>query len=81
MDYDAIAGVSCVYKDKYKYSSITVFQEDGGRSLSSYTNLYALSPLESNTVYYLMQLPKEAENGPIEIKFYIAGQNYKYLFG
>ena len=81
MDYDAIAGVKCVYKDKYKYSSFAVFQEDGGRSLSSYTSTHSLAPLESNTVYYLMQLPKEAENGPIEIKFYIAGQNYKYLFG
>ena len=81
LDYDAIAGVNCVYKEKYKYSSFPVFHEDGGRSLSSYASIHALAPLESNTVYYLMQLPKEAENGPIEIKVYIAEQNYKYLFG
>lgn len=79
--YDDIAGVSCVYNEKYRYSGMTVFSEDGGQDLSSYSNIYSLVPLESNTVYYLMELPEEAENGPVEISIYMADQDYRYLIG
>ena len=81
VDYDELAGVSCVYDGKYRYSSITVFQEDDGANLSSYASSNQLKPLESNTVYYLMEIPKEAENGPLTIKLYLSGTDYRYNFG
>ena len=79
--YDEIAGVHCIYNEKYRYSSTVAFDEDGGKSLSSYASIYGLDPLESNRVYYLMEIPQEAENGPLVINIYLANQDYKYLIG
>lgn len=79
--YDTLAGVKCVYDGKYNYSGFTVFEKDGGGDLSSYANSNSLAPLEENVVYFLMEIPQEAESGPLAIELYIAGQYCRYCVG
>ena len=81
MVYDNIAGVIGTYDEKYRYVSTTVFEEDGGEDLSENTSTNSLAPLESNTVYYLIEVPAEAENGPVVVEIYIGGQEYMYTIG
>lgn len=81
MGYDTIAGVRCVYDRKYEYPGFTVFEEDGGADLSSYANTHDLAPLEENRIYFLMEIPAEAENGPLAIELYMAGQYHCYQVG
>ena len=78
MKYDSIAGVSCVYNEKYNYSFFTVFEEDGGADLNGYPGQYAISPLDKGVVYYLAEVPAQVAEGPVEISFYIAGNYYAY---
>lgn len=80
MGYDTIAGVTGIYNDKYRYSSFPVFTENNGADLSQHTSIYALAPLESNTVYYLLELPKETENSSVKFNVYVAGQDYTCTF-
>jgi hypothetical protein len=79
LSYDTIAGISCIYQEKYRYSFTTVFETDNGEDLSSYANLYGIAPGEEGIVYYLAKVPEEVENGPVEIKIYIAGNYYKIM--
>lgn len=81
LEYDKIAGVTCTYQGKYNYSSTTVFTEDEGADLSSYASINSMKPLEKNTVYYLITIPEEAKNGPLEIQVFVANQFYKYNIG
>lgn len=78
MKYDSIAGVSCVYNEKYNYSFSTVLEEDGGQDLNGYPSQYAISPLDKGVVYYLAEVPTQVANGPVEITFYIAGNYYSF---
>lgn len=81
MKYDAIAGVSCVYNDKYKYTAFACLEEDGGADLNGYPSQYAIAPLDSGVVYYLTEVPAEVENGSVEISLYMAGEYYYYTIG
>lgn len=78
MKYDSIAGVSCVYKEKYNYSFFAVLEEDGGQDLNGYPSQYAISPLDKGVVYYLAEVPAQVAEGPVEITFYIAGNYYSF---
>lgn len=78
LKYDTIAGVSCVYNEKYNYTFFQTFEEDGGQDLNGYPSQYAIAPLDQGTCYYLAEVPEEVTNGPVEITFYIGGQYYKY---
>ena len=81
LGYDTIAGVKCVYDGKYQYPGFTVFEEEDGADLSSYTGSNSMAPLEENGIYLLMEIPKEAEAGPLTIELYIAGQYCHYHVG
>ncbi len=81
LKYDAIAGVSCEYNGKYKYTTFGVLEEDGGTDLNGYPSQYAISPLDSGIIYYLAEVPAEVQNGPVVVTLYIAGQYYKYSIG
>lgn len=78
MKYDSIAGVSCVYNEKYNYSFFAVLEEDGGKDLNGYPSQYAISPLDTGVVYYLAEVPAQVADGPVEITFYIAGNYYSF---
>lgn len=76
LKYDAIAGVSCVYNDKYNYSAFCIFEEDGGSDLNGYPGQYSISPLDSGVCYYLLEVPAEVQNGPTVVTIYTAGEYY-----
>lgn len=78
MKYDSIAGVSCVYNEKYNYSFFAVLEEDGGQDLNGYPGQYAIAPLDKGVVYYLAEVPAQVADGPVEITFYIAGNYYSF---
>jgi len=78
MKYDAIAGVSCQYNNKYNYSFFTVLEKDGGQDLNGYPSQYAIAPLDKGVVYYLAEVPSQVAEGPVVITFYIAGNYYSY---
>ncbi|MPL90661.1 hypothetical protein SDC9_36715 [bioreactor metagenome] len=81
MKFDSIAGVKCVYNEKYNYSMFTVLETDGGANLNGYPGQYAIAPLDSGVAYYLAEVPAEVESGKVEISFYIAGEYYNYTIG
>jgi hypothetical protein len=74
--YDAIGSVSAVYDEKYNYKAFVVFEEDGGRNISTYTNLYALAPLVTNKVYFVAEIPAEAMEGNVELIVNYGGEKY-----
>ena len=78
LDYDTIAGIKCIYDGTYEYSGFTVFEEDGGADLSSYTNISSMAPLEENGIYFLVEIPDEAAAGPLTMELYLAGQYCHY---
>lgn len=81
LGYDTIAGVKCIYNDKYEYPGFLVFEEDDGADLSSYAISNSLAPLEENVIYLLMEIPKEAEAGPLTVELYMGGQYCHYNVG
>lgn len=78
LKYDSIAGVSCVYNEKYRYDSFVVIEEDGGADLNNFTNMYSISPLDSGNLYYLIEMPQEVETGSIVISIRVANECYTY---
>lgn len=86
LKYDSIAGVSCVYNEKYRYDSILVIEEEGGVDLDEYlhiysyssSNKYSISPLDSGNLYYLIEMPQEVETGSIVISIRVANECYTY---
>lgn len=81
LDYDTIAGVKCIYDGKYEYAGFTVFEEEDGADLSSYTNINSMAPLEENGIYFLVEIPEEAAAGPLTMELYLAGQYCHYNIG
>ena len=61
-----------------EYAGFTVFEEDGGADLSSYTNISSMAPLEENGIYFLVEIPDEAAAGPLTMELYLAGQYCHY---
>lgn len=78
LKYDSIAGVSCVYNEKYRYDSFLVIEEDGGADLNNFTSMYSISPLDSGNLYYLIEMPQEVETGSIVISIRVANECYTY---
>ena len=66
----------CQIYEKYNYNSFVVFEEDDGKDISNYTNIYALAPLDSCVVYFLMELPEAAKSGVVEVRLFVAGEEY-----
>lgn len=75
-----IAGVKCVYNDKYEYDAASCVEEDEGSDLT-YTNITSIAPLDTTVMYYYIEMPKDAENGSSEISMYILGETYYYQVG
>lgn len=74
---DSIAGIKCVYDSKYEYSAQSCVEEDDGTDLT-YSNITSIAPLDSTYMHYFMEVPKEVENGSVELEIYIAGDLYYY---
>ena len=79
--YSGVAGVTCEYDGKYQYTGFACFEEDGGADLNGYPSQYSISPLNSGTLYYLIEVPAQVESGPVEISLYTMGQYYTTTIG
>jgi hypothetical protein len=75
LDIDNITAIKAIYDGKYKYNGFTCIETDNGSDLDSYGEI---NPLESTTGYHLIEVPREVENGPVELEIYVLGQVYYY---
>lgn len=74
--YDNIAGVFALYNEKYNYDSFVVYEKEGGKDISNYTNISSISPLSSNRIYFVIEAPKEVQEGKVEIQLNYGGNKY-----
>ncbi len=70
-----IAGVKCIYNEKYNYSGFVCTESEDGTDLDVYTNI---DPLDTRYAYYLIEVPSEVEKGPAELEIYLLGNTYYY---
>lgn len=75
LDIDDIAGVKAIYDGKYKYDGFVCIETDNGSDLDGYGEI---EPLDSTYAYYLIEVPAEVENGPVELEVYLLGETYYY---
>ena len=68
-----------IYQGKYEYSGFTILEEDN-RGDFTYTNISEISPLCTEYLHYLFEVPAEVETNEqsIEIQFEIDGTTYTY---
>ena len=77
---DNVLSAKMTYAGKYEYSGFSIIEE-GNRSDFTYANITAISPLSTEYVHYLFEVPEEVSNSsePVEISFSIDGNTYKYV--
>lgn len=75
LDIDDITGIKCIYDEKYTYSGFVCVEDSDGSDLDSYSSI---DPLETRTVYYLIEVPQMVEEGPVELEIYLMGTTYYY---
>lgn len=74
-DVDNFFGISAIYDGKYNYNGFTVLEEADG---SDFNTFASLDPLETGTIHGIVEIPTEAQAGPVEVKFYFDGEEYYY---
>lgn len=72
LDAEHVLHVRGTYNDKYKYDSFGVVEESNGGDFR-YGNM---NPLETAKAYYLIELPKEAQEGKVVVDINFNGQKY-----
>lgn len=72
---DDVTGIKCIYNGKYNYDGFICTEEDDGSDLDSYSSI---DPLDTRTMYYLIEVPVEVEKGPTELEIYLMGETYYY---
>ena len=72
LDAENVMHVRATYNDKYKYDAFAVVEESNG-STFRYGNM---SPLETAKAYYLIELPKEAQEGKVVLDINFNGDRY-----
>ena len=77
---DNVMSAKMTYAGKYEYSGFSMIEE-GNRSDFTYSNITSISPLATEYVHYLFEVPEEVStsNEPVEISFSIDGNTYKYV--
>lgn len=73
---DEIAGVSCLYDGKYRYTGKAVAEEQDGSDFAYSAGNETLKALQSRRLYFLFEVPTQVENGPIILSFYLNGSYY-----
>ena len=81
LKYSSVAGVTCEYDGQYQYTGFACFEEDGGADLNGYPSQYSIAPLNSGTMYFLIEVPTQVETGPVEVSMYLLGQYYATTIG
>ena len=79
VDADGVLSAKLIYQGKYEYSGFSMIEEDG-RSDFTYYNITSISPLATEYVHYLFQVPEQVktEGGSLEIHFTVGGNTYLY---
>lgn len=69
-----------VYADKYTFTGFSIVEEDS-RGDFTYSNITNVSPLTSEYIHYLFEVPEEVKNSSesIVVTVTIAGTDYKYV--
>lgn len=70
-----VTGIKCVYDGKYQYDGFICTEAEDGSDLDIYTSI---EPLDSRTMYYLIEVPAEVEKGSSELEIYLMGETYYY---
>lgn len=73
LNIEDVTSVKCIFNGKYNYNGFVCAEEDDGSDLDSYGSI---QPLETKTLYYLIQVPAEVENGPAKLEVYLLGEIY-----
>ena len=75
---DAISA-TLLYAGKYEYKGFSMIEEDN-RGDFTYSNITYISPLTTEYVHYLFEVPEEVTNSsePVQINFAIGGNDYIY---
>mgnify|MGYP003377701028 CR=1 FL=1 len=77
LSYNSIAGVTCTYEGT-AYGSFCCFEEDQGTDLNAQTSQNTLPSGETGTLYYVAEIPEQAQEGPVAVSLYLAGSFYTY---
>ena len=76
LDIEDVAGVKCIYQDKYNYNGFECAESVDGDDLDPYDYI---EPLETRKVYYLIEVPEDLEkNTNVELEIYLLGKFYKF---
>ncbi len=70
-----ILGIKCIYKEKYNYDGFICAEAKDGSSLDVYESI---APLDTRTMYYLVEVPEEVESETSELEIYLMGETYYY---
>jgi hypothetical protein len=79
IDADEILSAKLMYDDKYEYSGFSIIEEEN-RSDFTYSNITSISPLCTEYLHYLFEVPEEVKTSgkSIEITFTIDEVTYTY---
>jgi hypothetical protein len=77
---DEIMNATLTYADKYEYTGASMIEEDN-RGDFTYSNITSVSPLNTEYVHYLFEVPEEVENSSesVAISFTIDGSDFEYV--
>ena len=78
-DADEVVSASLKYAGKYDYTGFATIEEDN-RSDFTYANITSISPLATEYIHYLFEVPESIrdDSESIEIYFNIGGSSYIY---
>lgn len=79
VDADEIINATLTYAGNYSYTGFTTIEEDN-RGDFTYTNIRSVSPLSTEYIHYLFELPEEAYSSgkSIVVDFQIDGNYFTY---
>ena len=75
---DKVMDAKLIYKNNYEFKGFSTIEKDS-RSDFTYTNITSISPLTTEYVHYLIEVPEEVETseGSAVIIVTVCGQEYK----
>lgn len=74
----SVISAKLIYNGKYEYTGFSMIEEDN-RSDFTYSNITEVSPLTTEYIHYLFEVPAEVgDGGTVLIEFKIAGNEYSY---
>lgn len=76
---DEVVSAKLTYATKYEYDGFSTIEEQD-RGNFTYTNITSISPLCTEYIHYLFEVPEEVETSkePVSVSFKIGGNEYLY---